>query len=136
MEYPRKNNWNNWNWNIWATAICLKGWFTTRYDVRVLCHHTWLCYKKDKLHQISSLKGLKKHTKPAFFWSFSCILSMFSELFFVLVFLYLGLYFCQICFIIQKYVVFYKLFHNCGFVEDTWSQQKKNKFFCFALDFS
>ena len=77
-----------------------------------------------------------KNIQSPLFLKFFCILSKVSELLFVLVFLYLGLYFCQICFIIQKNVVFHKLFHNCGFGEDTWSQKKKNKFFCFALDFS
>ena len=33
----------------------------------MLSHRTCLCYKKDKLHQISSLKGLKKRMKTAFF---------------------------------------------------------------------
>ena len=109
MEYPRKNNWNNWNWNIWAIAIYLKGWLTIRYNICMLSHHTWLCYKKDKLHQISSLKGLKKRMKTAFL-KFSCVLSKVSELFFVLVFLYFGLYFCQICFIIQKTLFFTSFF--------------------------
>ena len=44
------------------------------------------------------------------FLKFSCVLSKVSELFFVLVFLYFGLYFCQICFIIQKTLFFTSFF--------------------------